>query len=125
MPFSNLMASKRETSSTIEDSNYDSDDSNVVIFKRRRINIIVDSDSDTNIHNTGHISKYIRIMEIEYVVQDNSFQFVEKSGPQYFLPKTAKPIKYFNLFFINTLWVMMVEETNRYAEELQIINLEC
>lgn len=102
MPFSNSMASKRKTSSITKYSNYDSDDSEVVI-KRRSVNVIDDSVSDINIPNTGDISKYIMITENEYIDQGNSFQFIEISGPQYHLSKRAKPIEYFNLFFTNSL----------------------
>lgn len=112
------MPSKRKTSNIIEDSNYDSDDSEVIIFKRRRINVIDDSVSDNNIPNTGDISKYIMVTENEYIDQGNSFQFIEMSGPRCRLSNRAKPIEYFNLFFTNYLWAMMVEETNKYAEEM-------
>ncbi|XP_076637467.1 piggyBac transposable element-derived protein 4 isoform X1 [Colletes latitarsis] len=112
------MPSKRKTSNIIEDSNYDSDDSEVIIFKRRRINVIDDSVSDNNIPNTGDISKYIMVTENEYIDQGNLFQFIEMSGPRCRLSNRAKPIEYFNLFFTNSLWAMMVEETNKYAEEI-------
>jgi len=89
------MASKHKTRHNIIDkSNYESDDSDVVTFKRKRINVFDNSDTneshhDTNTHNTSHISKYIRITEDEYYEQDNSFKFVEKSGPQYLLPHSS------------------------------------
>lgn len=97
------MASKRKTNNITEDSNYDSDNSEVIIFKRRRINVIDDSVSDINIPNIGDISKYIMITENEYIDQGNSFQCIEMSGPQYRLSNRAKPIEYFNLFFTNSL----------------------
>lgn len=60
------------------------DDSDV-IFKKRRINVIDDSVSDINIHDTSDISKYIMIMENEFNDRGNLFQFVEKLGSQYHL----------------------------------------
>jgi hypothetical protein len=97
MPFSNSMDSKCKTNGIIEDSNYDSDNSNIVMFKTRRINAVDDSDTNININNTENTSKCIRIMENEYNDQSNSIKFVEKSGPRHYLPDSAKQIEYFNL----------------------------
>lgn len=117
--FSDSIALKRKISNMIDKPNYESDDSDVT-FKRKRINVFNGSDTDvsnhdTIAHNTDYISNYIRITEDEYCDQGNLFKFVKKPGPQY---HNAKLIEYFNLFFTPSLWAMMVEETNRYAEEL-------
>ncbi|XP_014483551.1 PREDICTED: piggyBac transposable element-derived protein 4-like isoform X2 [Dinoponera quadriceps] len=113
------MTSKRKMNSTVlTDSNCDSNDDDVVSFKKRRINVIDNSDSDSDIQNTRHTSKYIRIMENEYNHNGNPFEFVERSRLQHHLPVSSKPIVYFNLSFTDSLWAMMVQETNRYAKEL-------
>ena len=41
------------------------------------------------------------------------FSFVQKSGPQTPLPPDAKPIAYWKLFFDDSIFDLLVEETNR------------
>ncbi|XP_023216812.1 piggyBac transposable element-derived protein 4-like [Centruroides sculpturatus] len=48
------------------------------------------------------------------------FIFQEESGPKHMPPPDSPPIAYFYLFFTSTLLSLMVEETNRYAQ--QVIN---
>ncbi|XP_067140704.1 piggyBac transposable element-derived protein 4-like [Centruroides vittatus] len=48
------------------------------------------------------------------------FTFQELPGPKHMPPPDSPPIAYFYLFFTNTLLSLMVEETNRYAQ--QVIN---
>lgn len=56
-------------------------------------------------------------MENEYNHNGNPYEFVERSRPQHHLFVSSKPNDYFNLFFTDALWAMMVQETNRYAEK--------
>ncbi|XP_023213147.1 piggyBac transposable element-derived protein 4-like [Centruroides sculpturatus] len=46
------------------------------------------------------------------------FPFREVSGPKHMPPPDSPPIVYFYLFFNSTLLSLMVEETNRYAQEV-------
>lgn len=45
--------------------------------------------------------------------------FIEPSGPIYDLPTKAEPIDYFNLFLLDSLIDLLVDQNNLYAEQCQ------
>uniref|UniRef100_G1PPE5 PiggyBac transposable element derived 1 n=1 Tax=Myotis lucifugus TaxID=59463 RepID=G1PPE5_MYOLU len=48
--------------------------------------------------------------------QRDSLEHSEESGSRCNFSSQSKPIEYFELFFDSTLWSLIVEETNKYAE---------
>jgi hypothetical protein len=47
----------------------------------------------------------------------HTFYYAETPGPKHVPPPGSEPILYFDLFFNESLWNLLAQETNRYADE--------
>ena len=55
----------------------------------------------------------------ENFIRQTEFPFNESIGPVRNLPQDKKPIDFFELFFTDCLYRLIVHETNRYARQEQ------
>ncbi|KAL9908795.1 piggyBac transposable element-derived protein 4-like [Glossina fuscipes fuscipes] len=91
------------------------DDDCIVPVKRIRQRIVSSSeDSDTDL---SHQSSFNNLLVAEDVSnQHDSLEPCEDSDSRSNFPSLSKPIEFFELFFDSTLWELIVQETNKYAE---------
>ncbi|XP_011629833.1 piggyBac transposable element-derived protein 4-like [Pogonomyrmex barbatus] len=93
----------------------DDDDDYIVSVKRKRQRILsISEDSDSNLSHQCPLNS-LRVAE-DVSNQHDSLQHSEESSSRCNLSSQSKPIEYFELFFDSTLWSLIVEETNKYAE---------
>ncbi|XP_067140739.1 piggyBac transposable element-derived protein 4-like [Centruroides vittatus] len=98
--------------SSFEDEDYDPEDD---VALPSLSSPAAPSDSDDEMENEDY--REVSSPEKPYPFP---FLFQELSGPKHMPPPDSPPIAYFYLFFTSTLLSLMVEETNRYAQ--QVIN---
>lgn len=117
------MASKRKITSTTNElrySNSESDGSDIdLIIKRDERNISGYHDSENSQVSSSKISlTFTKTISNEVHEQSDSFHFNEKSGIQCCFSSETKAIEYFKHFFDSSFWTLIVEEMNRYANEV-------
>ncbi|KAL6255501.1 hypothetical protein P5V15_013837 [Pogonomyrmex californicus] len=112
------MNRKRKSMSIITnpcDHIIDDDDDYIVPVKRKRQRILSTSeDSDSDLSHQCLLNS-LRVAE-DVSNQRDSLEHSEESGSRCNLSSQSKSIEYFELFFDSTLWSLIVEETNKYAE---------
>ncbi|XP_067140719.1 piggyBac transposable element-derived protein 4-like [Centruroides vittatus] len=97
--------------SSFEDEDYDSEDD---VALPSFFSSTVCSDSDDEMEEED----YREVLSPEEP-QPPPFSFQELPGPKHMPPPDSPPIAYFYLFFTSSLLSLMVEETNRYAEQVR------
>lgn len=83
-----------------------SDDESVPLPRRRANNPV----------QTG--PKWVRVYPPEPEFDPSTNFQVRNAGIKNCPPKNSPPIAYFNLFFTQTIWLLMVRETNAYASKI-------
>ena len=93
----------------------DDDDDYIVPVKCKRQRILSTSgDSDSDLSYQCPLNS-LRVAE-DVSNQRDPLEHSEESGSRYNLSSQSKPIEYFELFFDSTLWSLIVEDTNKYAD---------
>ena len=93
----------------------DDDDDYIVPVKCKRQRILSTSeDSDSDLSYQCPLNS-LRVAE-DVSNQRDPLEHSEESGSRCNLSSQSKPIEYFQLFFDSTLWSLIVEETNKYAD---------
>ncbi|KAL6417077.1 hypothetical protein ACFW04_013006 [Cataglyphis niger] len=92
------------------------DDDCIVPVKRIRQRILSSSeDSDTDLSHQSSFKFSLPVAE-DVSNQHDSLEPSEESDSRSNFSSQSKPIEFFELFFDSTLWELIVQETNKYAE---------
>ncbi|PNF19106.1 hypothetical protein B7P43_G09791 [Cryptotermes secundus] len=74
-------------------------------------------DDDDTYHSDDAAPDFTELTSEQDVPVTHIFNYMEIPGPKHVPPPGSEPILYFYLFFNESLWNMLVQETNRYADQ--------